>query len=158
MILTTVNFPLFFLYFLWAGPCGEIVVVPTVLYYLCSHRSSLAHVWGISVQITVQNVLLRVRVSLGLHVKFSDTFYLILVTPLIYKHVNSKFPNKDVISSKPSELRVLRYLYYDNNHSTHNKYLLKMFNSENILKWWKSWTYYVSLNMKLNNTISLYSI
>ena len=125
VILTTVNFPLFFLYFLWAGPCGEIVVVPTVLYYLCSHRSSLAHVWGISVQITVQNVLLRVRVSLGLHVKFSDTFNLILVTPLIYKHVNSKFPNKDVISSKPSELRVLRYLYYDNNHSTHKQIFIE---------------------------------
>lgn len=69
--------------------------------------------------------MLRVRVSLGLHVKFSDTFYLILVTPLIYKHVNSKFPNKDVISSKPSELRELIYLYYDNNHSTHKQIFIE---------------------------------
>ena len=70
---------------------------------------------------TIRNTfILKIQVTKEKTRKLSHRQYILSAS-----HVNTRFPNEDAISPKPSELKALSYLYYDKNNRTHNQIFIK---------------------------------
>ena len=70
---------------------------------------------------TIRNTfILKIQVTKEKTRKLSHRQYILSAS-----HVNTRFPNEDAISPKPSELKALSYFYYDKNNRTHNQIFIK---------------------------------